>query len=219
MARGQTNALIFGTTRSAVKRVSTCIFSVPSHAPAQSGSATPVPASPSVTAPTPPAPLRLVRLLADTDVMFLALISTFISSIALLGVAVSLLLQSRQLRTSQLEASRAAQSALIQMGLANPKLTAEVFGSSDRDWLAKAGLVNWQVKFWEMSYLTKAMSAKSVHVQAAELFASEFPRDWWSRSRELYKVDATTRREREFFTIIDSEFERKQRRVEASPSS
>jgi len=135
------------------------------------------------------------------------------------GVTVSLLLQSRQLRTSQLEASRAAQSALIQMGLANPALTAEVFGSSDRDWLAKAGLTNWQVKCWEMSYLTKAMSAKSVHVQAAELFASEFPCEWWSRSRELYKIDAATRREREFFAIIDTEFERKQRRVEASPSS
>lgn len=151
--------------------------------------------------------------------MTLALISVLVSSIALMAVAASLLLQSRQLRTSQLEASRAAQSDLIQMGLANPKLTAEAFGSSDEDWLAKAGLVNWQVKSWEMSYLTKVMSAKSVHAQAAGLFASEFPREWWSKSRELFRADATSRREREFFAIIDFEFERERHRVEASPSS
>jgi hypothetical protein len=159
------------------------------------------------------------RSMADTSVMVIALISILISSIALVGVAISLLLQSRQLRISQLEASRIAQSTLIQMGLANPSLAAGVFGFSDREWLAKAALVNWQVKCWEMSYLIKAMSAKSVQVQAAELFASEFSRVWWLRVRELYRFDATTKRERQFFTIVDTEFECKQRQVESPPSS
>jgi hypothetical protein len=149
----------------------------------------------------------------------IALVSTLISSIALVGVAVSLLLQSRQLRTSQLEASRVAQSALIQMTLGNPSLAAEAFGFSDEEWFVKAALTNWQVKYWEMSYSIKAISAESVRVQAAELFASEFPRLWWSRFRELFRVDATTKREGEFFVIIDTEFERKQRQVEAPPSA
>lgn len=151
--------------------------------------------------------------------MIIALVSTLISSIALAGVAVSLILQSRQLRTSQLEASRVAQSALIQMALTNPTAAAEAFGFPDEEWFAKAALTNWQVKYWEMSYSVKAISAGSVQVQAAELFASEFPRLWWSRFRELYRADATTKREREFFTIIDTEFERKQPQVETPPSA
>lgn len=163
--------------------------------------------------------LAAPRATADTSVMVIALISTLISSIALVAVAISLLLQGRQLRISQLEASRVAQSALIQMGLANPSLAAGVFGFSDGEWLAKAALANWQVKTWEMSYLIKAMSAKSVKVQAGELFASDFPREWWSRVRELYGFDATTKREREFFAIVDTEFETKQRQVKLPPSS
>lgn len=150
--------------------------------------------------------------------MIIALVSTLISSIALVGVVISLLQQNRQLRISQLEASRAAQSALIQMSLNNSSLAAEAFGFPDGEWFAKAALTNWQVKYWEMSYLIKAMSADSVRGQAAELFISEFPRLWWSRFRELYQADAKTKREREFFSIIDTEFERKQRQVEAPPA-
>jgi len=151
--------------------------------------------------------------------MTISLISILISLIALMGVAVSLLLQSHQLRISQIEASRAAQSALIQMGLTNPALAADVFGSPNGEWLAKAALANWQVKYWEMSYLIKAISEKSVQIQAAELFGSGFAREWWSRSRELYRVDATSKREREFFTIVDREFERKKSQGEAPPSA
>ena len=151
--------------------------------------------------------------------MIIALISTLISSVALVGVVISLLLQNRQLRTSQLEASRAAQSSLIQMGLANPTLAAEALGFPDGDWLAKGAFVNWQVKYWEMSYLIRAMSAKSVQAQAARLFASRFPCEWWSKARESYRDDATTKREREFFAILDAEFEGKRQRQEAPPSS
>jgi uncharacterized protein DUF6082 len=151
--------------------------------------------------------------------MTIALVSTLISSIALVGVAVSLILQNHQLRTSQLEASRVAQSSLIQMALANPAVAAEVFGFQDKEWFTKAALTNWQVKYWEMSYSIKAISAGSIRAQAAQLFTSEFPCQWWSRFREFYQADATTKREREFFALIDAEFERRQRQVETPPSA
>src|SRR5262249_36755989 len=125
----------------------------------------------------------------------ISLISILISSIALVGVAISLLMQNRQLRISQIQATRATQAALVQIGLNNLTLAAEAFGFSDVDWLGKSALVNWQVRHWEASHSIKTMSDESVQVEAAALFASEFAREWWPRAREAYRVAAKTKHE------------------------
>lgn len=147
--------------------------------------------------------------------MVISLISILISSIALVGVAISLLMQNRQLRISQIQATRATQAALVQIGLNNLTLAAEAFGFSDVDWLGKSALVNWQVRHWEASHSIKTMSDESVQVEAAALFASEFAREWWLRAREAYRVAAKTKHEQRFFTIMDREFDRKRREFEA----
>lgn len=127
-------------------------------------------------------------------------------------------MQGRQLRISQTQASRATQAALMQIGLNNLTLAAEAFGFSDADWLGKATLVNWQVRHWQSSHSIKAMSDESLRLEVAGLFASEFAREWWVRAREAERVTATTKLERRFFQIMDTEFDRKRREFEA-PSS
>ena len=151
--------------------------------------------------------------------MVISLISVLISSVALAGVAISLLMQNRQLRISQLQAARATQATLVQIGLNNLELAAEAFGFSDVDWLGKSALVNWQVKHWEANHSIKAMSDRSVQVEAATLFDSEFAREWWPQTREGYRASAQSKLERRFFTIIDTEFDRKRREFESPPSS
>ncbi|MGP7998857.1 MAG: DUF6082 family protein [Streptosporangiaceae bacterium] len=151
--------------------------------------------------------------------MVISLISILISSIALVGVAASLLLQNRQLRISQLQATRAMQAILIQMSLSSPTLAAGAFGFSDAERMGKGALVNWQVRHWEASHSIKAMSDESVRVESAHLFTSEFAREWWAEVREVYRVDAKTKLERRFCTIVDTEFERKRREFEAPPPS
>lgn len=65
------------------------------------------------------------------------------------GGSISLLMQGRQLRISQIQASRATRAALMQIGLNNLTLAAAAFGFLDADWLGKATLVNWQVRHWQ----------------------------------------------------------------------
>jgi Family of unknown function (DUF6082) len=108
----------------------------------------------------------------------LPIISTLLSSIALIGVALSLLLQARQLRTNRLQASRAAQIDLIKLSMDNPEVTSAALGWADLDAYVKSNLMTWNLKNMEMSYANRVLSAAGVHIEASLLFNAEFPREW-----------------------------------------
>jgi hypothetical protein len=150
--------------------------------------------------------------------MTIAIISTLISSIALIGVAVSLLLQARQLRASQVQASRAAQVELVKMAVDNREVISDIFGDEPATYL-KGVFINWFFKYLELSYSMKAISAKSVHLQVIRLFTVSYPYEWWIKTREIYEIEATTKREREFFAIIDGAFRQAARQRESSSDS
>jgi|SRR5579875_475258 len=140
--------------------------------------------------------------------MIIALISTLISSIALAGVAISLLLQARQLRTSQLQAARGLQAELIKLGFDNPDLISDTLAVQDINNYLRGSFVNWCLKSLELGYLTGIYSPESIQVQVTILFGAEFPRDWWGGARDVYRLEATAKREREFFEIVDQTFKR-----------
>ncbi|MEU9479526.1 DUF6082 family protein [Streptomyces sp. NPDC048191] len=65
----------------------------------------------------------------------IAIISELISSIALIGVFITLLLESRQLRTSQLQASRVIQAELTRLAMDYPDIASAMgFGISSEDY-------------------------------------------------------------------------------------
>jgi hypothetical protein len=66
--------------------------------------------------------------------MLIAIVSTLISSVALLGVAISLFLQARQLRASQIQTARASQMELMRSALEHPDLVAETAWSGICPW-------------------------------------------------------------------------------------
>jgi hypothetical protein len=138
--------------------------------------------------------------------MTIAIISTLISSIALAGVAISLFLQARQLRSAQLEASRTAQSGLITMALTNSRLVSEALGEPDSNTFAKSVYINWRFKYMELSYSLGAISAAAVRNQAMIMFKAEFPRTWWTTARDAYRVEAATKLEKGFVAIVDEAF-------------
>jgi Family of unknown function (DUF6082) len=146
----------------------------------------------------------------------IAIISTLISSIALAAVAVSLLLQARQLRVTQLQSARSAQFDFIRMQFDRPELTTAVFG----DQLSlESVLANWYMKYLELSYLLKAASKESILLQAELLFNGNYFREWWERAREIYRSEAGGKSEREFWAIIDKAFrDAKQRDLAAATS-
>jgi hypothetical protein len=145
----------------------------------------------------------------------IAIISTLISSVALAGVAISLLLQARQVRITQLQVSRAAQLELIKMALDNPTMASAAVGISNPDSYAKYVFLNWQFKHFELGYEIKTMSAENVRQSVAQLFENETPREWWSLARQSYEEGPVSRRGKQFFAIVDGEF----RRLTESPSS
>lgn len=150
--------------------------------------------------------------------MAVAIISTLISSIALMGVAASLLLQARQLRASQVQASRAAQIELIKMAVDNKELISDIFGDEPGSYL-KARCINWFFKYLELGYSMKVISEKSVRVQAMMLFDTDYPYEWWIRGREVWEIEADTKRDRNFFRIVDNAFLRATEQRQAGGSS
>jgi Family of unknown function (DUF6082) len=150
--------------------------------------------------------------------MVIAIISTLISSIALVGVAASLLLQARQLRASQVQASRVAQIELIKMAIDNRELISDIFGDEPGSYL-KARYVNWFFKYLELGYSMKIISEKSVQVQAMMLFDTDYPYKWWIRAREVWEIEASTKRDRNFFKIVDNAFQRTAEQRQAGGSS
>jgi hypothetical protein len=147
----------------------------------------------------------------------LAIISVLISSIALTGVALSLLFQARQLRTSQLQAARQLQVQILQLEISKPDLAGSLQPNFNQDDYPKAVFLNQFMKYIEMSYLIGAISRESVRMEAAQRFKLDFPRIWWSTIRHIYEEEAVTKREKEFFKLVDMEFQEAMRLHEAAP--
>lgn len=136
----------------------------------------------------------------------IAVISTLISSISLAGVVVTLFLESRQLRTSQIQASRVLNGEIIRLAMDYPSI-AKVMGLGIRsDDYPKYAFLGLLVDSWEIGYSLKTMSAKAVQVQAGTMFNSDDARIWWTFARKAWNDQATTKAEKEFFTLVDGVF-------------
>jgi hypothetical protein len=140
--------------------------------------------------------------------MSIAALSTLISSIALVGVAISLILQARQLRVNQVQIARASQVELLKLGLNNPVAASELVGAADPDGFARGVFLNWYVGHLLTSYETGATSKSNIERLARELFAVEASRKWWAMARQSYANDARSRRQKSFFAVVDGEFQR-----------
>jgi Family of unknown function (DUF6082) len=143
--------------------------------------------------------------------MTLAVLSTLISSVASVGVAVSLLLQARQLRANQIQIAHASQLELMKLGLSNPSIIANLgfsVGADDADTFVKYIYLNWFVTHLSMSYDVKTVSNTHLRRLAEELFVTYDSRKWWTSVRSSYDDGATSRRQREFFAVVDGAFQR-----------
>lgn len=94
------------------------------------------------------------------------------------------------------------------MALDNPAMASVALGISDPDLYVKQVFLNWQLKYLELAYEINAVSAEAIRRNAAILFEAETPREWWSWSRQSYEDDTISRRAKQFFAIVDGEFQR-----------
>jgi hypothetical protein len=138
----------------------------------------------------------------------LSIVATIISSVALIGVAVGLILQGRQLKANQIQVMRGMHLELMRVGINNPIVSASVYEGISPEDFPKESLINLILKFWETGYSLKAITTRSVALQAARLFESEYVRALWTNEmRDIFEAEAGTKLEKEFFTIVDSTFQ------------
>jgi Family of unknown function (DUF6082) len=139
--------------------------------------------------------------------MLIALFSILISSVALMGVAVGLILQAQQLRAGRIQASAASQVQLMKFALDNPAAALELMGNDDPEAFAQEVILNWHINHLLMSYNNKTLSEAHLRRLVRSLFAAENSRNWWTIAGASYNDDATSRREKRFFAIVDAEFQ------------
>jgi hypothetical protein len=144
--------------------------------------------------------------MSDTSAV-IAVISTLISSIALVGVMIGLLMQQRQLRISRLQAMRATHVELIRMGMDHPELWADPTDSlaPDTESVRRWGLLNWQIQHLKFGYTIGSTTEAEIRNQCSQLFKVASRREWWALTRNDYLIGATSRRARRFFAAVDDE--------------
>jgi Family of unknown function (DUF6082) len=146
----------------------------------------------------------------------LSIIATITSSIALIGVAVGLILQARQLRTTQVQASRQFHLDIMKMRIENPVLSFS--NDADTPDKIRGWYLNLYVKYLETGHVLGTFSEASVSLQTKDVFESQFSRQWWEAVRNVYQVeaDSATRAHKRFFSIVDSEYQAALRAVASS---
>ena len=137
----------------------------------------------------------------------IAVISELISSIALVGVVITLLLESRQLRTSQIQTSRTFHVELIRLGLDYPAVASVIGPEVSSEDYQKYAFLGLLLESWELDYELKTMSAKAIQAQARAMFKSDYARTWWAGvARTAWNDAAAAKSEKEFFALVDGEF-------------
>ncbi len=139
--------------------------------------------------------------------MTIALVSTVISSVALVGVAFGLILQARQLQASRIQALRVSHAELVRMAVDYPVLSDDVRWP-DADARRKAVLLNWQFEHFELCFVSGQLSEDALRWHCSRYFVAPFPLVWWSEAREIWDKESVRRRERRFFEVVDREYHR-----------
>lgn len=137
-----------------------------------------------------------------------AAVSAVLALLALLGVAVSLVLQARELRSARIQAQRAGHSELMRLALEDP-LYLQVLGPSrfpDDAQRRQNLFANLLVSHWQMSYELGEMTDVRLRVVAAPFFQGEAGRRFWRLARDARLRTSGGRRSRRFHEILDEEY-------------
>jgi len=136
---------------------------------------------------------------------WLGLLSTVLSSVAVIGVVYSLILQNRGLRLMQAQATRAVQMELMRMLIENPDLRSPFVTRPSVDLHS-----NLMLKQFEFGFIIGDYSKEVIFTQMGDLFSQESGRELWQRLRPYFIAEADTNRKRQFVALVDEEFKRSQ---------
>lgn len=143
--------------------------------------------------------------------------SAVLSVLAMIGVAMTLVLQARESRAIRLQAIRESHSKLMEMAMESPDLN-EVWGPSglsDPFVLQRQNMyANMILSQWQMSYETRMLTDEHLRLLVTEFLSGTIGREFWVLAREDRLSTSDTRRLRRFHAIVEEEY----RRVRDSPA-
>ncbi|MBG0828960.1 hypothetical protein HS041_14390 [Planomonospora sp. ID67723] len=148
--------------------------------------------------------------------------STLLSVLALVGVAVSLVLQAREAKSDREQALRMLHADLMKMAMEDPlyrRAWGPFFDSDDPDTPREHMYVNLIVSQWSMEYELRTITEEHLRPIARTLFSGPAGRRYWTNVRELRITSTSTRRERRFHRILDEEFHAAHEPPPSSPAS
>jgi hypothetical protein len=136
--------------------------------------------------------------------------AALLAALALCALAVSIRLQVRQTRVSQLQAARTMQLDLIRMAIQDPEYR-RVLGQE----LLDLGMTRWKehtylnlwIMYLQMAYLTGAYDDTGIRrVLTDEFFNGASGLRYWPVARKAFDAEATTRRHRRFFDLVEAAY-------------
>jgi Family of unknown function (DUF6082) len=141
-------------------------------------------------------------------------VSALLSSLALVGVVISLLYQARDSRVAHEEATRTLQHELLKIELEDPVLMTAggaPWGlpiSSDFTSIRQFLFVQMWISFLAGNYAIGESSEAGVrHIAANELFRSKAGRSYWEAVGQS-QLDISRGRSKHFFQILDEEYKK-----------
>lgn len=135
-------------------------------------------------------------------------VSAFLAGLALIGVAVSVLLQLRETRFNRLEAGRTRHHELIRLAMDNPSYF-DLFASpafspnATVDIRRSIAYINLYLQFQQMLWEFSDISETDIRSTARSLFSTSVGRDYWQQYGQIRLQNDNTKREREFDQTID----------------
>jgi hypothetical protein len=160
-------------------------------------------------------PLYLQLLRGDTDnweeLSFIGqtygAASAILSVFALAGIAISLLLQSKEAKAARIQAMRSLHVDLMTMAIDDPSLLS-CWGPSalEPEERKQQMYVNLMVSHWQMMWLVGELSEEHLRVQARAVFAGPVGRAFWSRMADTRLRVEGPGRTRQFHLIMNEEY-------------
>jgi len=133
-------------------------------------------------------------------------VSALLAALALVGVALSVLFQSRESRHARLDAARARQSELVRLAMDNPlyfETQMPLMASDDQKRLMS--YINLELQYWAMLWEFGDLSEAELHHHLATgLFATQIGLHYWKLfgSSRLEYI-GNTRRQHDFNRLVD----------------
>jgi hypothetical protein len=136
--------------------------------------------------------------------------SALLAGIAFCALAVSIRIQTKQTRVSQLQAARSMQFDLIKMAIQDPDYRAvlgnDLLHLGERRWKEHTYLNLW-IMYLQMAYLTGAYDEDGIRRALREEFFNGQPGlDYWPVARGAFRAEAMTKEHSRFYNLVEEAY-------------